>query len=100
MRQPTAPSLSIRHLLVGVVAFCLLAGAVVSTSSVAQLSYEAAQLQHQADVLAQQQQLLQEQLAQAHALSTPLSYAQEQGFSQVAQAQAELDVTPSLAQAR
>lgn len=99
MKKPIAPSISLKHLFTAMVAFALLTGAIISTSSVAQLSYQAAQLQQQERLLNQQKQYLQEQLAQAHSLSTPQAFAAEQGFSQLAQAKGRLDVIPSLAQA-
>jgi hypothetical protein len=99
MKQPATSLISIKQIFIALVAFALLTGAIISTSSVAQLSYQAAQLQQQERLLNQQKQYLQEQLAQAHSLSTPQAFAVEQGFSQLAQAKGRLDVIPSLAQA-
>ena len=81
MRHPSAPSISKKSLLFIAFAFVLVTGAIVSTSSVAQLSYQAAQLQQQKQVLTQRKQYLQEQLAQSHSLATSMAYTQEQGFS-------------------
>lgn len=100
MKQPINVKVSWSYIGAALAAFALLAGAIVSTSSVAQLSYQAAQLQARETALNEQKQYLQEQLAAAHSLSQSLTYAQEQGFSQGTQYQAQLDVTPSLAQAR
>lgn len=77
----------------------LLAGAIMSTSSVAQLSYEAAQLNQQEKDLRSQKQLLQEKYASLTSLEATTAYAQGNGFTALAQAQATLDVISPLAQA-
>lgn len=82
----------------GLLTFALLAGAVFSTASVAQLSYQAAQYQKEEAVLRQRQQYLEEQLALAQALALPLAYAQDNGFVDApSHTIATLDLTPDLA---
>ncbi len=99
-RTNTQQSTNWKQWLVAALSLGLLAGAIVSTSSVAQLSYQSAQLQQQQQVLRAQKQLLQEQYAVVTSLETTTAFAQQNGFSTVAQAQASLDVSLPLAQAQ
>jgi len=78
----------------------LLAGAIVSTSSVAQLSYQSAQLQQQQQALKAQKQLLQEEYASVTSLESTTAFALNNGFTAATIAQASLDVSMPLAQAQ
>lgn len=97
---PSSNQASIRPLsiLAGLVLVVLLGGAVASTASAAQLSFQVAELQQQEFQLQQRQQYLQEKLAEAQSLTTLQVYAQEQGFAEEAQTVASLDLAPALAQ--
>lgn len=82
----------------GLVFVVLLGGAVASTASAAQLSFQVAELQREEFALKQRQQYFQEQLAEAQSLTTLQTYAQEQGFTESTRAVATLDLAPALAQ--
>jgi len=85
-------------ILASLVLVVLLGGAVVSTASAAQLSFQVAELQQEEFQLQQREQYLKEKLAQAQSLSALRVYAQEQGFSEPATTIASLDLAPVLAQ--
>jgi hypothetical protein len=89
-----------KYWLSAVFALVLLSGAIYSTSAVAKLSYQSAQLESQERQLQQRKQYLEEAMATASSLETAEVYALAEGFSQPTNYQAELDVIPSLAQAQ
>lgn len=82
----------------GLVLVVLLGGAVATTASAAQLSFQVAELQQEEFQLQQRQQYLQERLAQVQSLTNLQVYAQEQGFVEETQTIASLDLAPALAQ--
>lgn len=85
---------------VAALSLVLLAGAIVSTSSVAQLSYQSAQLQQQQHLLQAQKQLLQEEYANVTSLESTTAFAASNGFTNATLAQVSLDVALPLAQAQ
>jgi cell division protein FtsL len=85
---------------VAALSLALLAGAIISTSSVAQLSYQSAQLHQREQALRAQKQLFQEEYASVTSLESTTAFASNNGFTAATIAQATLDVSMPLAQAQ